>query len=294
MVTAAPERVVVGGQLEEVLSGTILDEAQDIVDLPVYANILFYGENGTGKTTLTGTGIEDDCVDLLPDGILYLEVEGGRNALRNKKGIKVLTLRNWETLQKIYEALFYMTTSPETWTGRRYSMVVVDSLTELEARARKEILAEAHAKNAAQDPEIASQREWGKAQERIKNMVRAFRDLDMHFVAIFLEATKELDSGMTRVYPDVPGKLAGQVSAYFDVVGRLWVDSREENAKGGGKITIDERRMLFAKTKRYDGKDRLNVLPRVMVSPTMNKIMRPILTGDQSPERIEQDKAQAA
>jgi hypothetical protein len=268
-------------QAEEALwrSGTILDEARDITDVADYLKFLIYGDIGVGKTLLIGTLADAAAREYFEGDVLYIDAEGGKGTIRNKRGLRYLKITNWQSLQRIYEGLYkQFDMGRDRWQGPWYGAVAVDSFTELEGRMRVQVTREAAAKNPKEDPEVTSQREWGRVQERIQNMVRAYKDLPIHYFAVFLEKLDtDEKTGLVKIRPDVPGKLAGRVAAHFDVVGRMYIEDVDYVVQEDGKDkkrTRPERRMLFRQTARYVAKDRFNVLGEVMREPTMAKIMK--------------------
>lgn len=254
-------------------TGTILDEITDITLVPTWFKLLIYGDTTVGKTLLSGNFHE--IKDLVGEEILYIDCEGGFATIRKIPGIKPFRVRTWAKIEKLYDALWDMCTKPQQWKGPRYKYVVLDSVTDLETIARNEILKTEVKRNPNQDPDAASQGIWGKAAERIRRMIKAFRDLPIHFVCIALE--KEDKDGKLR--PNVPGKLAPEMAAYFDVVGRMTMAFKPGKDANNKPIQVVHRQIIFAPSPRVTAKDRFGVLPPVMNDPTLAKIVRPILSG---------------
>lgn len=215
-----------------------------------WLNVLLYGFAGSGKTWLGGTAQDHD----MTSPMLVLDVEGGTTTLRNKPTIDVIQVRSPEHVKQIHDEL------RENNNGY-YKTVMIDSLTELQKLDMRTIMIEAHSKNPNQDVDVPSQREWGKSNEHIRRIVRAFRDLEMNtiFTALMVDY-KDDRTGQVTFYPSVPGKLKAEVPGFLDIVGYLYTAVEEE------EIT---RIIQFAQTQKIIAKDRTSSLGDRMVNPTI-------------------------
>jgi len=103
-----------------------------------------------------------------------------------------------------------------------YRTVIVDSLTEVQTYLMYQLL-NLDVDNWALDvtPESPEYKEWGQSSEMIQLLVRTFRDLPMH--VIFVCSAQEVTDDKNRMLkrPNLPGKLAGKVQGFLDVVGYL-------------------------------------------------------------------------
>jgi hypothetical protein len=145
-----------------------------------------------------------------------------------------------------------------------YKTVVIDSLTELQKLDMRTIMSETYNKKPeTTDIDVPSQREWGKNGERVRRIVRAFRDLPLNTIMTSLAATeKDEGTGMVMYYPMLPGKMRAEVPGYFDIVGFLTA-VEERN----GEVTV--RRLQTTKTRRVIAKDRTDALDPVTESPSI-------------------------
>lgn len=215
-----------------------------------YLNLLIYGHPGAGKTYLAGTAMDH----AMTTPVLVLDVEGGTVTLRSRKDIDVIQVRSPEHVKEIHDKL------REDNDGY-YKTVVIDSLTELQKLDMRAIMEKAHRDNPRQDIDVPSQREWGKSNEHIRRIVRAFRDLEMNtiFTALMIEV-KDDKTGQVTYYPSVPGKLKAEVPGFLDIVGYLHTAISGEEVK---------RTIQFAQSQRVIAKDRTDSLGSMMDNPTI-------------------------
>lgn len=90
--------------------------------------------------------------------------------------------------------------------------VAIDDLSELANMSMEYVLA----KNSRTAPQ---QSDWGMAQEKIREIVRAGLDLPCHFILIAHEKTEQdATSGKVWSLPAVYGQLAGEIARFFDDV----------------------------------------------------------------------------
>lgn len=255
----------------------LIDQAVPVVEIPTWANILLYGFTGVGKTTLAARAIEHPAIDK----VLYLDLEGGKNTLRKFRNdnIRVFAPATESELFQIAEDVWTMAEDPERWaaTGRPvYQAVIGDSLTETEAKARGDALADAARRNPKQDPKIASKREWGIGQESVRQFVRGMRDTKVHFIAIAGEGQGEVE-GVMQKRPDFSNKLASQAGGFFDVVLWMYVATYKQEVQGQVR-EFNERRVQTNTTQRAYAKDRWEVLPFTIRNPEMPRILDSILS----------------
>ena len=213
-----------------------------------WLNMLVYGEPGVGKTYLAGTAQDHDATS----PVLILDIEGGTTTLRHRQDIDVKQIRTIAELEQTYAAL------KDTNEGY-YKTVVIDSLSELQKVDMRDIMRELILKRPDLDPDVPSQREWGKSSEHMRRIVRGFRDLDMNTVFICHVDIQRDESNVEKRAPMLPGKLKMEVPGFMDIVGYL-----------STAIENDEtvRRIQFAKTRRVIAKDRTASLGDIVESPT--------------------------
>lgn len=220
-----------------------------------YLNLLIYGEPGAGKTYLAATA--QDSEDTKP--ILFIDVEGGTVTIRKRPDVDVIRVRSMQQVQDTHNKLYADTES-------YYKTIIIDSLTELQKLDLRTVMEEEFRRNPEKtDVDVASQRGWGKSGERMRKIIRAYRDLPCNLICTSLLGS-EVDevNGGTNYYPAFPGKLRGEVPGYFDVVGYL----RTEDVREGNQ-TIVVRKLQVAKTRRVVAKDRTSALGDVVDNPSI-------------------------
>jgi phage nucleotide-binding protein len=224
--------------------------AQTPAQVVKHFNFLVYGDPGTGKTTLLSTAQEHP--DTSP--VLLIDVEGGTATVRHKE-IDVVSVRSVDQLMEIYNEL--------RKDPGHYKTIGIDSLTELQKLDMNDIMVDLIKRRPDLDPDVPSQREWGKSIQHTRNIVRRFRDLPYHVVFTALAKTEVDSDGTREILPNFPGKLAGEIPGFLDVVG--WLNVVEE--KG-----VFERRLQVQPTRRVKAKDRLGIGGPTLVNPTISMI----------------------
>jgi phage nucleotide-binding protein len=182
--------------------------------------ITVYGQAGAGKTSLAAT----------TDGpTIILSAEAGLLSLRGHD-IPVIEVK---TIDDVGEAYQYLSQSKE---GQQFQWIVLDSISEV-----AEVVL-ANEKRSAKDPRQA----YGALQDRMYEMIRAFRDLpgrNVYFSAKM--ASEKIDIVETRTSgalttnavvgtrmaygPSLPGTKLGQALPYFtDLIFAMRVEKDQD------------------------------------------------------------------
>lgn len=232
-----------------------------------YFNALFYGHFGVGKTVLAASACEVE--DMSP--VLVLDVEGGTMPLRKfHPEVEVIRIKSFQDFVKLHGAI---RANPEA-----YKTIVFDSLTEIQKLGMYEVMGRAIRKaeenGEERDPDLPGIGEWGKNIEQTRKVIRAFRDLPCNVIFTALVNVEKSNKGRNVHKPSLPGKMAGEVGGFLDIVGYMYRADRSEEEGGG-----TERRLLTMATEEYLAKDRSDNLPPVLVNPTMAEIHRYIHTS---------------
>lgn len=230
-------------ELRESLGAKSAAEAID------FLNILIYGEPGVGKTYFCGTA--EDHKDTNPT--LLLDVEGGTVTLRRRPGVDVIPVRSMQEVVEIHKKLHE---SPG-----QYKTVIIDSLSELQKLDMALIMKEVVRAHPDRDPDVPSQREWGKNIEHVRKIVRGFRDLPCNTIMTALAHSEKDDSSSITYFPNLPGKLRIEVPGFLDIVGYYYVTLENQEIV---------RRLQFAKSRRVvAAKDRTGTLGEKLDNPTI-------------------------
>lgn len=210
--------------------------------------------------------------------MLFINAEGGlkKRALLSH-GVQTENLVVWPkpgepvTYSGLEEVFFQIKSDlmddPKSWY-----LVAWDSLTEIAQALTDEVsddrFSRAKAKNAAWVPSVADAfftdiGDYGTSTKMVRKLVRNFRDLPVHFAMTALER-RDVDEDTSKVAygPAVGPALQTSVLGYVDVV--LYTKAEDE-----------ERPYFRAQTKKVGtarAKDRLGVIPRVLVNPTFPRL----------------------
>lgn len=171
-----------------------------------YVKMLCFADSGIGKTTLIGTAPRP----------LVINTESGLMPLANKD-IDVLTCKS---LTDIYEAYDFVM-SPE---ADEYETICLDSISDI----AEAILSENKA--TSKDGRAA----YGKLNDDIADIVRAFRDIDNKHIYMTAKMTRieDTDTGIAKYKPMLPGRtLIQQIPYWFDIVCCLHVGVDEESSE---------------------------------------------------------------
>jgi len=159
---------------------------------------LIYGEPGTGKTSLGAT---------MPQPSLHLlsESHGDLAVKRVQPNAHIIYIKNYDHLIRILDGL--------TYKEHPYKSVCLDSLTDMQELVKKNMKGdEVAAKMSLPD--------YGVLQELTKDVVKRFRDLDLHVCVIALSVDVQDDKGMIIRGPALAGKkFPKSLPAFFNVVG---------------------------------------------------------------------------
>ncbi|MCA1799956.1 MAG: ATP-binding protein [Actinobacteria bacterium] len=247
---------------------------------------LFYGNYGTGKTTLASTAQD---VPEMRD-VLFIDAEAGDTSLSHRDDIDTITIANYGQFARVFEFLRLHCKARDEgdlatlgkleahFKGldapvppkevRKYNTVVIDSITEVQKYCMYQLLGvNVGEYELDAEPTQAQFAEWGKSAEMIRLLVRSFRNLPMHVIIVAAENTVEDETKKQIKSPALPGKLSKEIQGFLDVVGYL-VASRAD-AEGGIK-----RRVWLEPGKTFDAKSRLQWLKVAYIDdPTMAMIM---------------------
>lgn len=242
-----------------------------------HVNVVYYGAEGSTKTTSAAF-----LANLpQPGKVLFINAEGGvkRGALA-RQGVKVEDIVIWpdprrpiaishKSVDEVYRRVKSdLERDPESWKG-----VVLDSATDLHityldyAQGKRVNAIKMSGKQV--DEEFVDIADYGTMSKMFRDTMRKFRDLPCHVVITALERRDvDKDTGKPKYGPAVTPGVQTDLLGYVDFV--IMMKGADEDGPVRG---------LTRANSRYRAKDRFGVLPRVMVEPTMDRIIA-YLQGD--------------
>ena len=187
--------------MENDITSRIVSPADAVQDQG--AKILVYGMAGAGKTFLARTA---------PGNVMVISAEAGLLSIRDAQNVEAIEVKSAAEVVEVYEALR---------SGKlQYDTVCLDSISEI-----SELLLQAE-KARHKDARKA----YGEVQESVTNVMRAFRDLQMHVMFICKEDKVNNDGTFEQAPKMVGTKLGQSITYFFDEVLALRVieDTDEE------------------------------------------------------------------
>jgi hypothetical protein len=110
---------------------------------------------------------------------------------------------------------------------------------------------------------VPSPREYLISGERVREIVRSYRDLPTNVLFCCHSGDAKDNSNATIFFPQFSGKLRHEIAGFIDIVGYMQAD-RE---KGEFESTLQ-----VVKTKRVSAKDRTQTLGDVITNPSLPMI----------------------
>lgn len=223
-------------------------------EMPLYVKALIYGEPGAGKTYLACTA---------PNPLVLLtEYDVSKPTMRRvqldlKKEIAVWPITEWKDLEEAFEFL---------QSGEHdFQTVVLDSLTDLNRRLTRAVIDHAVERRPSHDPDVPEQGDWFRVSEKLRHMVRMFRDLPMHVVMTAL--VQDVRQEMLKIPLVQPKSLALELPGLFNLVGCLKAVEGDE-----GHV----RKLLVESTDTYVAKNPGGKLPPVIEKPNLTTIFKEV------------------
>lgn len=253
-----------------------LEEDREII------NIMYYGDGGTAKTTNMARAAHEGK-------ILFINAERGlkKTPLR-KLGVPIQNIVpfnriTWKDLDEVFWSMKGdLEDDPDSWAG-----VALDSATATtKIMTRLEVeKAVVKAERDGKERELffTDRADYGVMTEQVRDLIRKFCDLPCHFMVSALERRDVDDDGRVKYGPSVTPALQTDFYGWVDVVCHTEV----LDVPGWG----EEGEMFvghFRPIGKYKAKDRLKIVPRTLVEPSMDRL-RQYLIGELT---VETDKLQ--
>lgn len=223
-----------------------------------HLKVLYYGKQGTGKTTSAALATQSTTGD---SRILIIDAEGGldQTALATR-GVDTSRVVVWppagqrvtsEGLMELHEALDEeLANNPESW-----SAVVFDSMTEIHQLLREDATDYRVEKSRVViDPDVIDRDDYNKMTSQMRKVIRRFRDLPCDIVFTALEKITE-----DEIRPAVSPALGTDLMGYVDLVIRT-------------AMVQDSQVGRFHPTEHINAKDRTNQFPALMANPSVDRL----------------------
>ena len=225
--------------MENDITSRIVSPADAVQDQG--AKILVYGMAGAGKTYLARTA---------PGKVLVISAEAGLLSIRDAQNVEAIEVKSAAEVVEVYEALR---------SGKlQYDTVCLDSISEI-----SELLLQAE-KAKHKDARKA----YGEVQESVTNVMRAFRDLQMHVMFICKEDKVNNDGTFEQAPKMVGTKLGQSITYFFDEVLALRV-IEDTDAEGN---PVQARWLQTRIGQGYVAKDRSGKL-EAFEEPNLTKLI---------------------
>jgi phage nucleotide-binding protein len=169
-----------------------------------------------------------------------------------EQNLDIAEVSSWSDVQKAYDFI--------TAKQDEYQWVITDSVTDINKRIIEDI-------QSTSKDEVMSQRLWGQVTSRLEKLIRYIRDLRTNILFISLATgDKNDETGGTKQYPSLTGRLKEEFGAYLDINGYMYTIS-DKNAPNGVARYIQ-----FINTPAANCKDRFDKL--TYEPPDMTQIFR--------------------
>ena len=242
----------------------ITHESEDFI------KALFYGPNGTGKTTVAGSFPAPIIFDINERGTRVLATEEGR-----------VKKRAVDEFEMLVQGFWYLKSGKHP-----FKTVVLDNITTLQEVAMRYIMNKEADFDLSKDMDMPTKRDWGGLSQILKRWLIDFRNLPMNVVFIAQEKRdreEDLESDDASVYPQVTPSVRGILGAAVDVIGRTYVSEVTDADTGKTKNRYC---MRLVPGPRYMAKIRLPAgaqTPNSIVNPSYEALVK-IMNGGYKPK----------
>lgn len=249
----------------------LITGVEEDINFPTW---LFYGKNGTGKTTLAST----------VDGALIFAIEDGTLSIRHSKDkIKKIKITSWEQIEELYWVLERST--PKVVDGKVVGLklktlggeflvttIVLDTLTKLAQVCLRSVALGSLASDPTKDVVNPTLRDWGTMTQKLSYWLMQYAELPVQMVWNMQEAsTGETDDDEFSIYPDINKALRTFVLAQADIIGRTCIVKKDGEMKHAIK---------FGANPKYVTKDRTGVLGKTWINPRLDRLYTKVFDVD--------------
>lgn len=231
--------------------------------------MVIHGDPGVGKTLFSSIAPKPILANC-EGGLLCLDQIAEYHA---DLDIQVVDISSIADLQELFLYLKKGEHDRET--------LIIDSLGEVMRISMDEILKSPN-RDSRYDPDTPMLQDYGQNTQRMRKLVRVFRDLPMHVIFTCIsQEQKDDQTGRLKTIPALTPKIASEVMGYVDIVGYLFVAE--------GNDGESERKLLTQPKGKYAAKDRSGKLGVGLVDPVAYDLIN-MITGCEIPEYVQKIK----
>jgi hypothetical protein len=252
-----------------------------------------YGPNGAGKTTFAAT---------IPDTerVLYVSVDDESiRPVSRLKHVRVVKLRKWNDLLTIYQALAHPNSkiSVVVWdTWSRVQDLAVGKVCQYEPADPAKLVQ--YINSIPKNPH--DWRGWGQVGALCSEWQRNFNMLPVHMLYLMQEQdrVREVEEDV-RTGPRLTPEALKGIRDSLEILGRLYVDLQAPEVRTNGDAPLppaldllatpaqqsariepnvkEVRKLFIGQHDRYIAKGPTHLLGRVVLDPTWDKIVPPVM-----------------
>lgn len=246
-----------------------------------YRRIHVYARNKKGKTRLGMSWGRDNT--------LIVDPEDGTDLMKESDPF-IWPLEKWEDTQEVYGALRTGKLTPnhikQGESSTPFSLVSLDGLTRIHNMSLKYVMKVQEERDLDRRPGFVDRRDYGKANEMMKQLLLNFHGLKMHVYYTSQEKMitegsfdddEDADGEAEAFYvPALPDGVRATINSLAEVTGRLYVVKIEQNGK-----EVKQRRLQIGLHDKYDTGFRSDwALPDMIKRPTLPRLIKLIEEGE--------------
>jgi hypothetical protein len=246
-----------------------------------WRRIMVYARNKKGKTRLGLSAGRDN--------ILVIDPEKGTDLMKNLDPF-VWPLDSWEDMQEVYGAVRAGKLTPnhikQGESSTPFTWVMPDGLTRIHKMSLKYVMKVQEERDLDRVPGLVQQRDYGKANELMNQMLLNFHTLKMNVYYTsqekmitssgFYDDDEEADNSDAYFVPALPDGVRATINSLAEVIGRLYVVTID-----GKEGPVKQRRLQIGLHEKYDTGFRSDwSLPDMIKRPTLPKLVTLIEQGE--------------
>lgn len=223
----------------------------------IYLNALFYGEPGSGKTSLGASAQDHESMR----NVLVMNVEGGLLSVAHRGDIQAVDITSTKEVEELLWSL--VKSKSDGGEFEDINTIMLDNATELQAMNLQEIVAEAIANGRGEDQrDDIWQDDYGKSTNQLKRVFRTCRQLPLNFI-VTAHAKQVFPKGANNrpipnaepiaILPSLTAKLSESLLGFVDFVWYLHFDdgTREEgeDVEPSYNLLTRTQGLYYAKTR---------------------------------------------